>query len=116
MKYLLLLKRTVDAMPEPGTPEAIAMANSYGAVMSEMAKAGVLVDTGPLHASTAATVVRIRNGERLLTDVPAAEVKEHLGGYTVIDVDDLDAAVEWAAKLPAAGEASVEIRPVAPRG
>ena len=116
MKYLLLLKRTVDGMPDPGTPEAVAMATSYGAVMAEMGNAGALVDTGPLHATSAATVVRIRNGERLLTDVPAAELKEYLGGYTVIDVDDLDAAVDWAAKLPAATDASVEIRPVAPRG
>lgn len=60
-----------------------------------------------------ATTVRVRDGEVLLTDGPAAELKEQIGGYTIIECADLDEAIKWAAMIPAANEASVEVRPVA---
>jgi hypothetical protein len=56
--------------------------------------------------------VRIRNGETLLTDGPAAEIKEQLGGYALVDCADLDEALQWAATIPAARDGSVEVRPV----
>ena len=65
-----------------------------------------------LQPSATATTVRVRNGERLLTDRPFAETKEQLGGYYLIDVPNLDEAVRWAAQCPAANGGSVEVRPL----
>ena len=112
MKYLFLLHRTEDALPEPGTPQAAEMLAAYRDVNAAMAAAGVLLDCGPLQTEAAATTVRVRGRETLITDGPAAEIKEHLGGYTIVECEDLDEALRWAALIPAASAASVEIRPV----
>jgi len=112
MKYLLLLNRTEDFLPEPGTPEAAAMITAYGEVNAAMAEAGVLVECAPLRPRSAATTVRVRGGETLITDGPAAEIKEYLGGYAIVECTDRDEALSWAARIPAAREASVEVRPV----
>lgn len=113
MKYLLLLHRgATEDLPDPSSPEAFALFSAYRAANEAMAAAGVLIDCAPLESVSAATTVRVRNGETLLTDGPAAELKEQVGGYTLIECADLDEAIKWAASLPAAGEASVEIRPV----
>ena len=63
-------------------------------------------------APAAATTVRVRDGETLLTDGPAAEIKEHFGGYTLAECADLDEALKWAATLPVAQVGKVEVRPV----
>ena len=88
MKYLLLLNRAEDALPEPGTPAAQAMLREYTAAVQAMAEAGVLVDCAPLTATSAATTVRVRDGQPLLTDGPAAELREQVGGYTIMGRDD----------------------------
>lgn len=116
MKYLLLLNRTEDVLPEPGSPDAAELHAAYGEVNSAMAEAGVLLDCAPLQPESASTTVRVRNGETLITDGPAADIKEHLGGYAIIECADLDEALRWATRIPAARVASVEIRPVAPQG
>ena len=113
MRYLFLLNRTVDALPEPGTAQAAEMFAAYTEVTEAMAKAGVLVDSAPLTPTTAATTVRVRDGQTLITDSPAAEIKEYLGGYTIAECADLDEALRWAARIPAASDASVEVRPIA---
>ncbi len=77
-----------------------------------MGQAGVLADGAALHPTPAATTLRLREGERVLTDGPFAETKEALGGYYVLDVPDLEAALDWAARLPNAGYGSIEVRPV----
>ena len=113
MKYLLLLHRGADEdLPDPASPEAAALFDAYRAANEAMASAGVLIDCAPLKSVSAATTVRVRNGETLLTDGPAAELKEQVGGYTLIECADLDEAIKWAASIPAARDASVEIRPV----
>ena len=112
MKYMLLLYQAPDAGPAEGSPEAAEEFGRWFAVTDEMAQAGVLVAGAPLQATTTATTLRVRNEEVLLTDGPFAETKEILGGYYLIDVPDLDAAAEWAAKMPLAPYGSVEIRPV----
>jgi hypothetical protein len=116
MKYLLLLNRVEDALPEAGTAEADEMMRAYGAAVEAMAEAGVLVDCAPLTATSAATTVRVRDGEMLLTDGPAAELREQVGGYTILDCASLDDALKWAALIPAASSASVEVRPVIDTG
>jgi hypothetical protein len=113
MKYLLLLHRgAAEDLPDPASPEAAALFDAYLAANEAMASAGVLIDCAPLESVSAATTVRVRNGETLLTDGPAAELKEQVGGYTLIECADLDEAIKWAASIPAARDASVEIRPV----
>jgi hypothetical protein len=111
MKYLFLL-HTARALPEPGTAEAAEMFAAYKAAVDAMAEAGVLVDCAPLQPASAATTVRVRDGEMFLTDGPAAEIKEQVGGYTLVDCADLDEALKWAALVPTAREGSVEVRPV----
>lgn len=112
MKYMLLLNRTTDALPAPGTAEFDQTVKEYGAAVEAMAKAGVLIDCAPLAANSTTTTVRVRDGETIITDGPAAEIKEQLGGYSIIECADLDEALKWAAAIPAARDASVEIRPI----
>ena len=81
-------------------------------VSNELTARGEYLAGHPLHPSTSATSVRVRDGKRLVTDGPFAETREQLGGYMLIDVEDLDAAIEIAGRLPLARTSVVEIRPV----
>ena len=110
MKYLFLLYGM--PLPEPGTAEARRMIEDYRAATGAMAEAGVLIDCAPLYPPSATTTLRVRGEEVLVTDGPAAEIKEQFGGYTLIECADLDEALKWAATIPAAREMHVEIRPV----
>jgi hypothetical protein len=113
MKYLFLLYRpAATSLPEPGSPEFTQLFEAYRAATGAMARAGVLIDCAPLESVTSATTVRIRDGQTLLTDGPAAEIKEQVGGYSLIECADLDEALKWAATMPAARDGSVEVRPV----
>jgi hypothetical protein len=112
MKYMLLLFGDRAAGPVPGSPEFGRMLQEYGAATDAMREAGVLLDTNPLQPESTATTVRVRDGERQLTDGPYAEIKEMLGGYFLVDCPTLDDAVKWAAMIPAAKYGSVEIRPI----
>src|ERR1700755_277325 len=116
MKYLLLLNRTEDALAGPGTPAGQAMLRDYTAAVQAMAEAGVLVDCAPLTAVSAATTVRVRDGQPLLTDGPAAELREQVGGDAIIDCADLDDALKWAWSMPAARDCSVEVRAIVDTG
>ena len=73
--------------------------------------AGVWVFAGGLFPPSTATVIRVRDGQLLITDGPFAEGKEHLGGFTIVDVADLDAALEWAGRLAEATTLPIEVRP-----
>jgi hypothetical protein len=112
VRYLFLLNRTEDGLPPPGTPEAHAQFEAYRQANEAMAAAGVLVDCAPLAPRSSSTTLRVRDDEMLITDGPAAEIKEQLGGYTIVRCADLDEALKWAATIPAAREASIEIRPI----
>ena len=112
MQYLILLYSAPDAGPEPGSPEHAAEFAKWMGYTQSMAEAGVLVAGDALHPVETATTVRIRDGKTLTTDGPFAETKEHLGGYYLIDVDGLDAAMSWAEQAPLVGYGSVELRPV----
>jgi hypothetical protein len=81
------------------------------AVNAEMQSAGAWVFAGGLHPETTASVVRIKEGEVLTTDGPFAEGKEHIGGFWIIEAEDLDSALAWAAKATRACAAPVEVRP-----
>ena len=77
----------------------------------ELEAAGAWVFAGGLHPPGTATVVRVKDGEVLITDGPFAEGKEHLGGLTIIEAPDLDAALEWGRKLARATTLPIEVRP-----
>jgi hypothetical protein len=112
MKYMLLLYGSDRPLPEPGTEEHRQMFEDWDAATTAMTKAGVLIDCAPLQPPSSATTVRVRDGQTLLTDGPAAEIKEQFGGYTLIECADLDEALTWAATLPVAFDGAVEVRPV----
>ncbi len=116
MKYLFLLQTADDGPPEPGSPEGQQMFDDYQAALREMARAGVLLECAPLQGASLATTVRVRDGQTMLTDGPAAELKEQVGGYTLVECADLDQAVHFAAMLPAATAGSVEVRAVVDTG
>src|SRR6185312_2660949 len=112
MKYLFLLYGPDRPFPPPGTSEFREMLDAWNTATEAMAKAGVLIDCAPLQPASASTTVQVRNGQTLLTDGPAAEIKEQFGGYTLVECADLDEALKWAATLPAASDRAVEVRPV----
>ncbi len=112
MKYMLLIYSEPQSPPE-GTPEEFAaMMQPWFDYTNEMQDAGVHLGGEPLQGVETATTVRVRNDETVLTDGPFAETKEVLGGYYLIDVDDVDEAIRWAAKCPGAHYGSMEVRPL----
>src|SRR5262249_1645105 len=114
MKYIALLygDPEVDAGPVPGTSEFMQMLRDYQTATAAMADAGILVDSSPLQPAHTSTTVRVRDGEMQLSDGPFAEIKEQLGGYYILDCEDLNTAVQYAATIPAAKYGWVEVRPV----
>ena len=112
MKYAFTIYGD-ESRRESATPEQQEqMAQAYGAVTQEMQGKGVLVAGEGLYPTQTATTVRVREGEQSVTDGPFAETKEQLGGFYLLDVKDLDEAIEWAAKIPGAQFGSIEIRPI----
>jgi len=81
------------------------------ALDQEMRDAGIWVFAGGLHGPESATLLRPQDGEILMTDGPFAEGKEHLGGFTIVDVEDLDAALDWGRRLSEATTLPTEVRP-----
>jgi hypothetical protein len=112
MKQYLLSVHLVDDGAPPPSPEAAQLVyDRVAALNSGLQAAGAWVFAGGLHPPSTATVVRIADGEVLMTDGPFAEGKEHVGGFWVIKAEDLDAALAWAAKATEACAAPVEVRP-----
>lgn len=112
MKYMLLCYTVSDSAPIPGTPEQAAEAEEWFAFTSAVAQSGALLGSDPLQGAETATTLRIRDQERTITDGPYLETKEVLGGYYVVEVENLDAALELAAQIPLARYGSVEVRPI----
>src|SRR4051812_2449351 len=95
------------------TPEEIgAVFAAHGEFGEAAGKAGVFAGGDGLEPSATATTVRVRDGERLLTDGPYAETKEQLGGFYLLECKDLDEALSWAARIPEAKTGAIEVRPV----
>jgi hypothetical protein len=111
MKQYLLAVHMVEGQ-EPPRPDQMELAfKQVEALNAELQQKGVWVFAGGLHPPTTATVVRVENGETIVTDGPFAETKEQLGGFWVISARDLDEALEWARRASAACLAPVEVRP-----
>lgn len=115
MQYMLLLNESEAEFAKRNDPEqAGAYWGGWNAFIGAMAQAGIIVKGDGLQSPHTATTVRVRDGQRLVQDGPFADTKEQLGGYFVIEVPDLDTALDWAARAPSAIDASVEVRPVLP--
>ena len=111
MRYLLLIHEPEAGQPEPGTAEWRSWMGEYKAFGEELARRGIPFGGAALATTDTATSVRIRGGERLITDGPFAETKEQFNGFYSIDVPDLDTAIEIAALIPGARTGTVEVRP-----
>ena len=112
MKYVLLVYSNEAGMQSASKAQVDQMLAAYGAYVEALSKAGVAAGTGRLQGTAAATTVRVANGQTKVLDGPYAETKEQLGGYFIVDVPDLDAALSWAARCPGASHGVVEVRPI----
>ncbi|WP_062210665.1 YciI family protein [Demequina oxidasica] len=116
MKYLLIIASDPTLpSPAPGDDDFGAYMDAWMAYTEELEKAGAYVGGEALLPADTATTVRHEGGATTIVDGPFVELKEHLGGYYVIDVDTLDDAIGWAKKLPV-GTGAVEVRPIMPTG
>jgi hypothetical protein len=111
MTQYLLSVHMVEGEDLPPVEVLDQMYKDVEAVNQQMRDAGVWVFAGGLHPSSTATVVRVRDDEVITTDGPFAETKEQLGGFWIIEVADLDAALDWAGKATRACAGPVEVRP-----
>jgi hypothetical protein len=109
-QYMLLIYSPTDTSRTP--EELEAEMPKWFAYTQELQESGAMVAGDALEPADTATTVRVRDGETVITDGPFAETKEALGGYYLLDVPDLDAALAWAAKIPNVGYGSIEVRPV----
>jgi hypothetical protein len=110
MQHYLLSVYQPDG-PTPATDVLEEIVKDLDALNQEMKAAGAWVFAGGLHPASIATVVRHQDGDLLMTDGPFTEGKEHLGGFTIIQADDLDAALDWGRRLAQATTLPIEVRP-----
>jgi len=112
MRYLLLIY-SQEVPPEQVSPEVWAQVmEDYNKYTADLDKSGVSKVGEALQDTKTATSVRVRDGKKVITDGPFAETKEALGGYYVLNVKNLDEAIEWAAKCPGAKTGTIELRPI----
>jgi hypothetical protein len=112
MKYILLDYVGESGWPELTRAEQEHWLGAYRAYMQAMTQAGVLQSSSGLYPTSSATTVRISNDKPQVLDGPYADTKEQLGGFHIIEVPDLDAAISWAARSPTALHGVVEVRPL----
>jgi hypothetical protein len=109
MKYMLLIYLDEQALSETERQECYAESTELA---HQIHASGQYLAANPLHPTSMATSVRVRNGKRVVTDGPFAETREQLGGYFLIEANNLDEAIAIAARVPMARKGTVEIRPV----
>ena len=112
MKYLILIFSNESAMESATPAQRDEMHAAYMAYTEAMQKAGVLAGGERLQPTSTATTVRMTGGKTEVLNGPYAETKEQLGGYYLIDVPDLDAALSWASRCPGASRGTLEVRPI----
>jgi hypothetical protein len=112
VQYMLLIYQDEQGWPQLADEERSRLMQEYFAFTDEVRASGALVASDPLQPTSSATTVEVRDGETLTTDGPFAETKEQLGGYYLVDVESLDEALHWAAKIPSARFGKIEVRPI----
>ncbi|HYP77857.1 MAG TPA: YciI family protein [Polyangiaceae bacterium] len=111
MRYAIVIYESPVALEARSEPEYRA---AYTAYIRALSEAGVLLAGAGLQPAVTATTLRIQNGKRQVQDGPYADTKEELGGFLLIEVPDLDKALEWAARCPSLANGVVEVRPALP--
>ena len=114
MEYMLLIMGDEKAMNTAVKEDEVGMSPEYAAYNEALTKAGVIRGGKRLRPTSATTSVRVRDKKAVVLAGPYAETEEQLGGYYMIDVPDLDQAIEWAQKCPAALYGTIEVRPIWP--
>lgn len=109
MKYMLLIYGAENAWTEP---ERQACFQESAQLCHQLQEKNQYIAASPLQSVATATSVRVREGQRLVTDGPFAETREQLGGYFMVEAKNLDEAIEIAGKIPGAKKGTVEIRPI----
>jgi hypothetical protein len=114
MKYLLLINKDEAKWRALTDAQRASVEARYASYGRKMVEAGILRGGARLESIESATTVRVRDGKRLVTDGPFAETAEQIAGVAILEVKDLDEALDWAAGHPDAEWASVEVRPIMP--
>src|SRR2546427_5855076 len=109
MKYMLLVYLDENGLSETEREQCYS---ESAQLSQDLNSTGQYLEANPLHPTSMATSVRVRNGKRLVTDGPFAETREQLGGYFLIEAKNLDEAIAIAARIPTARKGTVEVRPV----
>ena len=112
MKYMLLIHVDEKAYLAASQAQAEQRLAAYTAYAGALVQAGAMVGGDRLQPTASASTVRVSEGKTKILDGPYAETKEQLGGYFIIDVPDLDAALSWAARFPGASHGAIEVRPI----
>ena len=112
MKYMILIYNSEASDKAMTQQEVGKLMEAYGAYSQAMVKAGVMVGGERLKPTDTATTVRTKNGRTEVLNGPYADTREQLGGYYMIDVPDLDAAITWAARCPSSSNGTIEVRPI----
>ncbi len=109
MKYMLLIYGDEQALSETERQDCYVESTQLA---HQLHSSGQYLAANPLHSTSMATSIRVRDGKRLVTDGPFAETREQLGGYFLVEAKNLDEALAIAAKIPMARKGTVEVRPV----
>ena len=112
MKYLLLIYSDEKADANVSEAEMAAWMDEYNAYTDALQKSGIMLAGEALQPTATATTVRVKDGKKITTHGPFAETKEQLGGYYFVNCNNLDEAIEWAARCPGARVGSIEVRPI----
>jgi hypothetical protein len=115
MQYALLINETAVDYASRQDERAAAYWAAWTAFAEAINGAGIVRGGAPLNGPDSATTIRVSDEGRIVQDGPFADTKEQLGGFFIIEVDNLDAALEWAARCPSASTGSVEVRPLLQR-
>jgi hypothetical protein len=114
MQFAILIYESPEAFASRKSDDTDPYTAAWRAYYQALVEAGIYVGGDPLEVPETATTVRLRAGKRGVQDGPYADTKEQLGGFIILEVASLDAALEWAARCPAAAYGAVEVRPLAP--
>ncbi len=114
MKFALLIYESPEAFATRKNDENDPYIGAWRAYYKALVEAGIYVGGDPLQLPETGTTVRLKEGKRSVQDGPYADTKEQLGGFTILELPSLDAALEWAARCPAASAGAVEVRPLGP--
>lgn len=112
VKYMLLIYSNQESWDSLSADQRDGMSRAHASLSAELAESGQLVSAAGLADPITTTTVQVRDGVRTTTDGPFAEAKEHLAGYYLVECDDLDQAIAYAARMPDAEYVAVEVRPV----